>query len=169
MTPGTVLTLSKVFFDIALLRQPPYRLPASHFLLGVALLAHWGMGIALGLFSVPVQEAAASAIVGTLVMVAIVQGFLATRGLSRRFVQTASALAGAELIVAIAAVPVAYLFHMGGGAAVAGLLSIVLLLWNIAIAAHVFRHALDLTTGPAIGVGLLYLFVSYLVSGLVTA
>lgn len=145
--------LLRVIMQIALLRQGPQVLPASSALLWLVLGVHWLTGVALALFNQPLDRALFSSLVGTLVMLAVVQTLLLLHRLQSRFIQTLTALAACEVLLGLIAIPLGAGFAMGGDIqAIVGLLSLLLLGWNVAIAAHIFRHAL----GVSMGMGFLF-------------
>lgn len=163
-------TLIRALVAIALLRRGPQTLPASTFLLYLALAAHWGTGVLLGLFSLPPAMALLSALAGTLVMVALVHGLLLLHRLHARVTQTLTALAGCEVLLGLLALPLTLLFYAGGGMAeLAALLSLLLLGWNVAVAAHIFRHALNVSVGMGVLFAIGYTLISMSLSGLIGA
>lgn len=160
--------LIRAILSIALLRQGPQILPVSSFLLTLALAVHVGTGVLLGLFSLPFATALVSATAGTLIMVALVHVLLLAHRLNSRAKQTLTALAGCEALIGLMALPLATLFYAGGGLAeLAMLLSLVLLLWNVAVAAHIFRHALNVSPGMGVLFAIGYTLVSLSLSGLI--
>jgi hypothetical protein len=96
-----MLEFARVFFNIAVLRQGPQDLPASALLLGVllamALLLHL---IVAGAFDFGVMLAlerfAVAAALGLLLTMAV----LSIAGRRKRFLQTATAMIGAALVIA---------------------------------------------------------------------
>ncbi len=158
--------LIEAFWSITRLRAGPQILPASHFLLALALLLHWGVGVGLGTFSLAPGAALASALAGTLIMVAFVHGLLSLRGLGSRTVQTLTALAGCEVLLGAIAIPLTAWFFAVPEAqrAMPGLLSLFILGWNIALAGHIFRHALGISSGMGVLAALGYIFVSFALS-----
>jgi hypothetical protein len=159
--------LLRVIGQIVLLRQGPQVLPASRFLLWLALGAHWLTGVALGLYSLPPVDALFSALVGTLIMAALVHTLLLHRR-HNRLNQTLTALAACETLLGLMALPLTALFYAGASLQdIAAMLSLLLLGWNVTVAAHIFRHAL----GTSMGVGFLfaigYTLISLSLGGLV--
>jgi len=155
--------LIRVIWQIALFREGPQVLPASSFLLWLVLAAHWFTGVLLGLFSLPALESMLSALAGTLIMAAVVHTLLLIYRRHPRLNQTLTAMAACEVMLGLLAIPPTALFYAGVGAQdIAGMLSLVLLGWNIAIAAHIFRHAV----GVSLGVGFLY-SISYILISVV--
>lgn len=156
---GSIL---KTIIDIALLRSGPQALPASNVLAVLAVAAHLVTGLLHGLVSLPPQMAVWSALLGTLVVVAVVHGLLVVTGRGVRTRQTLTALAGCEVLVGLLALPLAA--SLGENVAgPAGLLLLALLGWNLAIAGHVFRHALDMGPFAGLALALGYMMLSFVV------
>lgn len=132
------------------------------------LVLHWLLGFVLALFSYPVGLAAAAALIGTLLVVALVHGALMFTGRTHRFGQTVTAMAGTEFMLGLLALAITLWYYSGGSEGAASALALLLLGWNVVVAAHIFRHALDST--PVLGVvsALAYIMISYFVSGLFT-
>ncbi|MGM0594899.1 MAG: hypothetical protein ACQETD_10210 [Pseudomonadota bacterium] len=153
--------LVRVVWQIALLRQGPQVLPAASVLLWLSLGAHWLTGVLLGLFTLPPELAMLSALVGTLIMVALVHALLVLHRKQSRVVQTLTALAACETLLGLIAMPLSALFYAGGDiGAIAGMFSLLLLGWNIAIAAHIFRHALAVSMGVGVLLAVGYTLVA---------
>ena len=160
--------LFRAIASIALLRQGPQILPVSSLLLSLVLVMHWGIGVVLGLFSLPPGMALLSALVGTLIMVALVHGLLLLHRRHSRVTQTLTALAGCEVLLGLLALPLTALFLAGGGMAeLAALLSLLLLGWNIAVAAHIFRHALGVSMGMGVLFAIGYTMISISLSSFI--
>lgn len=140
-----MLPLLMAFWSVTRLRRGPQDFPASPYLLGLVLAVHWLLGVLLGLFSVPLAAALASALLGTLTLVAVVQGLLLVRRKPRRSAQTLIALGGAEVVIGLMAMPVYALAPVAPDAALPALLTLALIGWNYVVAAHVLRHALAIT------------------------
>lgn len=153
--------LFRAWASIALLQRGPQTLPASTYLLALTLAAHLSTGVLLGLFSLSPAMALMSAMVGTLVMVALVHGLLLLHRLHARVTQTLTALAGCEVLIGLLVLPLTVLYYIGGGMAeLATLLSLLLLAWNVAVAAHIFRHALNVSVGVGVMFAIGYTLIS---------
>lgn len=162
--------LLTAFWKIVLLRYAPQMIPASRHLLVVCLLLHAMTGIALGSFSLPVSHALFSAISGTLLMTAMVHAVLIVNRYQARFVQTLTALAGCEVILGLLAIPVTTIYYASDtGKSAAALLSLAILGWNVAIAAHIFRHALSTTRGMGFIYAITYTLITIIISGFLMA
>ena len=166
----TMQALIETFWSILRLRTGPQILPTSRFLLALTLLLHWMVGVGLGTFSLAPGMALASSLVGTLMVVAFVNGLLSLRGFGDRTVQTLTALAGCEVLLGALAIPLTAWFFVVPEAqrALPGLLSLLLLGWNIALAGHIFRHALGVSSGMGLLAALGYIFVSFALSDFIT-
>ena len=161
--------LLDIYLRIALMRSPPQVLPASRFLLGLVLILHWVCGVALTLFTEPLGKALFNSLLGTLIMVALVHGILALHGRAGRVVQTLSAIAGCEALIGLLAIPVTAWFYADGVAKdLAALFSLLLLGWNVAIVAHILRHALSTTQLAGFIYAMAYMLFSIGVAGLIT-
>lgn len=157
--------LFQVFWQIALLRKGPQTLPASRELLWLLLAAHWLIGVILVLNTFPLDLALLSGLLGTLIMVAVVHGLLLVHHHHSRATQTLSALAGCEILLGLLTLPLLALLGMGGEwQALANLLSLVLLVWSIAITAHIFRHALSVPLGVGLISATGYMFISIMMN-----
>jgi hypothetical protein len=141
-----VYALVHPFVQLALLRRRPQDFPWSPLLLALTLSAHWLVGVVVYSFRMPVASAAAAALVGTTLLCVMTVSLLAVTRLLSRAVQTLTALAGADVVLGVVALPVvAWLYgdHEGGPSGLPGLLHLALILWSLAVAGHVLRHALD--------------------------
>ncbi|WP_303906619.1 hypothetical protein [Thiohalomonas denitrificans] len=168
--PETMQALIETFWSILRLRAGPQILPASNVLLALILLLHWGIGVGLGTFSLTPEVALASALAGTVMVVAFVQGLLGLYGLRARAVQTLTALAGCEVLLgALAILLTAWFFAVPEAQrALPGLLSLLVLGWNIALAGHIFRHALGISSGMGLLAALGYILVSFALADFIT-
>ncbi len=163
-----MLTLLQAFLQVALLRQGPQSIPASRALMALTLVAHLTMGVLLALNSLPFGEAAAIALLGTVVMFAWIQLILTLKGLGARLVQGVTAMAACEVIVGLAALPLSLWFYGGDGEqGLVVLFSLAIFAWNIAVAAHVFQHTFELAPRMGLFYSLAYIFLSLFISTLV--
>ena len=160
--------LFQVIWQIVLLRQGPQALPTSTFLLGLILAAHWLTGVALGLFVLPPVTAMLSAFIGTLMMAALVYTLLSLHRRSPRFTQTLTALAACEVLLGLISLPLTALFFAGAAMQdIAVMLWLLVMGWSVAVTAHIFRHALDVTMGAGILFAVAYTMISISLGGLV--
>lgn len=152
---------------ISLLRNGPQDLPYSRELFGLCAATSLGMGY-LVLRGFHLSPSPGPDLLLTLVFsLAFVYGMLALRGMTNRFVQTATAFFGTDIIVSMVALPVLQLSTGAGAQApVSGLAMIGITLWNIAIIGHILRHALSASLALGVLAALGYLFGSVMFTGL---
>ena len=164
----TVLLLLQAFWQILLLRKSPETIPYSRFLLGFTLILHLLIGISFGVINQPVTTALIFATSGTGLVVSGTYLLLALYGVRSRLLQTVTAMAGCESLIGLMALPVNVWLHSvdKANAALPGMLSLLLLGWNMAVVAHIWRHALSvqLWLGYLYAIG--YVIVSFLLASL---
>lgn len=135
------------FIQICLLRQGPQDLPTSGILLAIALTAHTFMSIVLSNVSLSAPRALLSGLLDTLLLVVLAGTLLYVQRRNARIIQTVTALAGTGAIITLMAVPLSRWLHGADQAAGEGGFALLLLLiltgWSLAVAGHIFRHALS--------------------------
>jgi hypothetical protein len=160
------------FWRILLLRAGPQSVPASATVLWLALLLHYTVGVLLGLFAMPISFALLYALVSTLTMVAVVHGLLLLFKKHVRYLQSLSALAAGEALLGLLLLPLSLLYYLGdGGEVLRGLLALLSLLvmgWNVALAAHIFRHTLGVSRGLGFLYSVVYLIIAVTLGDMVS-
>ncbi len=162
--------LISTFWAILRLRLGPQAVPASGFLYWSVIGLHLVTGIMLAGLSMSLGQALLSAFVGTAMVIAVPDTILLLRGLSHRRTQTVTALAGAEVIIGLAALPVTawFLMSTGEGQAIPALISLFLVGWNVAVAAHVLSHALEVPKGLGVVAALIYMAISIIIGNVIS-
>ena len=151
------------FVQIALLRSKPQDLPASMFLLKLTLLAHILLGVLMFTSRLSLPQSLLAGIASTLIMCALTTSLLFATRHSGRTVQTLTAMAGSDVVIGVAALPVTAWLHgtldEAAGSGLASLFFLLLVAWNLIVAGHVLRHALSssLSLGVVLAL-LLYIF-----------
>jgi hypothetical protein len=101
-----------------------------------------------------------AAALDTLVLAALTASLLSMQRLGGRTLQSLTALAGSGAIISIAAlVPVYWLVaveHSGADNSVPVLLLVGMVIWSIAVMAHILRHALS--SGPVVALVVAVMF-----------
>jgi len=153
--------LVQVFADIVLHRRGPDELPASRFLFGLILITY----LAVGFISLLVSEPAERRVDLTILSYTFQLGFigliiletffylwfvwmvLRVFGHARRFLQTSTALLGAESLLSIIGIPIlAWIdaVRSSGGEPTAGtFVYLLLFLWSIDVAGFILSRALQ--------------------------
>jgi hypothetical protein len=148
-----VKSFVKTLIDICRVEKGPQDVPRSFLLLGLMLILYTLVKFALESFLQPTDVALLRGGIETAVLVIVVGGMLAVRGLRHRIPQTLITLAAIGIAVTCVAI-VGYavlwlepaLLRIGVGRA----FTIPLFLWNIGVNSHVFREALS--SGLVLGI-----------------
>lgn len=151
-----------LFVDICRLRRGPQDVPYSDALMALALAVYLLSGFFVLVIEQSAFAAAAQTGVDTAVLGVVAWGLLRLRGYPQRFTQAFTALTGTGALIQLASLLPSWLFLVSGHQGhVAALLLVALLVWNIAVLAHIMRHALS--TRLAVGVlsALTYTYLSY--------
>lgn len=148
------------YLDLCLLRSTPQQLPKSSLLLGLVFIANLVMGLFFyGDLRDDFWAACAQSLVSSGFTLLFVYILLAMNKTTYRFVQVASALLGALLILDGLAFLLIPSSLVEGGAEVGEFsltLLLLLMLWSIVVAGHVFRHAFDVSFFNGFGLGVIY-------------
>ncbi len=149
---------------ICLFRDGPQELPANSSLLILLVAVAWVVQTLL------ISQLDEGGTVGLEVTLAVAFSLLFTwlaltlRGGTNRFLQTASALFGTNLVLLVPVAPLLFMAGSNGDGALQTLL-LALWIWSIAIKAHIFRHALDLPIAGGVLVAIGYTILSLFITG----
>lgn len=139
--------LIEAFLQICLLRRGPQDLPRSTLLLYLVLGLYALAGVMLALAYQPIPSAIALSLTDTALLSAMTGLLLYLYGRTARVVQTLSALAGTGFLLALAALVPTWWWTTarasGADASLAPLALLALVVWSIAVAGHILRHALS--------------------------
>lgn len=149
--------LLNAFVEILLLRKGPQALPASGLLLGIVLGLHFLLGVLLYALDISFGMAVLGAAVGTGVLAGVTQVILALRGLSHRFTQTATAMAGSDLLLVFPTLPLILWQH---DSTLAGIVLLLATGWGLVVFGHIFRHALGIPAWKGFAVAVGYFLIS---------
>ena len=161
-----LLAALRRLLDICLLRAGPQDLPYSRDFLILTMAASLGAG---GLAVAALEESRFALLelgLTYLFTLGFLYAVLSFRRLTSRFMQTASAVFGADALITLVALPALHAAS-GEGAErpVTGLAMLALGLWNLAVLGHIFRHALDTILPVGVLVALGYVIGSLLLVG----
>jgi hypothetical protein len=159
--------LAKAFLDIALWRRTPAHLPASLFLLVLtagaeALTEVFGAVMSPG----PQQGILAHMVLGVGLPLVFTGAVLAVAKRRARFLQTATALLGVDVLATLILYPLGALFSAAGEDSLVkiliGIMLFIGLVWYLLAGAHIWRSALDsgLALGGIISVGCFVLSIA---------
>ncbi|MDP1707762.1 MAG: hypothetical protein Q8L89_01595 [Gammaproteobacteria bacterium] len=153
---GPLLTLLKTFGNLCLLRANPQDLPAAPVLTVVTLLAYTLVSVGLSLPDLGLGRAALWAVLDTGVLAILTHSALLLRRFPERFYQTLAALMGSGALLGLLAWPIVAMQNVTA--------QIVMLVWNLAVVAHILRHALSVPLALGILASLGYFMAELLLS-----
>jgi hypothetical membrane protein len=171
--PDAARSLPAQVRDLCLLRGDPQDLPFSLGLLVALLVAGTALDVVVGNALDDDGNALARSLLSSLVVFGLCWVALAMRDLRNRFVQTATALA---------ATGIAFTLLQGGllllvgpfpesattftpTQVIVGWLLFATLLWQIAVTAHIVRHAADMRPGFALALAITWFIASMALQG----
>lgn len=163
--------LFKRFFSICLLRAAPQDLPASRFLLVLALLSYSLVKILLVINHATFISAVAMSVVDVILLSGFCWSLLWVRLLSLRYTQTLTALAGCSAIVALCAWPLLlwqqYYDDDTGIRFVSLIVALIIslwFLWKIIVFSHIISQALSSPLFIGVLLTIIYIYISFSVS-----
>jgi len=160
--------LLKVFANIALLRRGPEDLPASAFLLLLSALVYaLGSAATSAVFTHRPAQIFLEVLADIVLMLLWYGALLAVYRRRARLPQTLTALFGTGSLLYLIAFPVMSWLHLQAGSPTGlqlpTLLMMVILIWSIAVAAHIVHRALEIPMTVAILIGITYFITSVLI------
>jgi hypothetical protein len=165
-----VLAILHFFIDLCLLRRAPQDLPASQLLF--TLVAGLGLLGSLLLARTAGEPPAVGLLQGLLdlgFMLALLHTALRLLDKSARFLQTATALIGADTLIGFLALfPLtlaASADEQSGLLVLAGLLFLALVVWSVLVSAHILRHAFEVGLMAGVFVAIAYDVLAFVVVG----
>ena len=144
------------FINLCLLRANPQDLPTAPALTVVTLLAYTLVSVGLALPDLGWERAALWAVLDTLVLAILTHSALLLRRFPERLYQTLTALMGSGALLGLLAWPVVALQNVTA--------QIIMLVWNLAVVAHILRHALSVPLALGILASLGYFMADLLLS-----
>jgi len=155
-----------MFWGICAVKAAPQDLPASSFLLGLALLAYLVTGAVVAAFQWPLSQAILAAFLDTVFLTVLSRVLLWARMLSGRFVQTLTALAGCGAVMTVIALPLVMWQSFVGvtdanAPTLPSWLLMIWMIWNVVVVGHILRHALSTVLPLGIGLAAVYAYISF--------
>lgn len=163
-----MLALFNLFLDICLFRKAPQDVPASMALLKMCLLAYGLSGLLVLMISSPLPVALLQILLDMVLLGGLLYLGLIFYQHPKRFEQTLSALTGSGTLMALLALPLmSWIVHQGQGGDIElpSLLLLGLMVWSIAIMAHILRHTFGISIWMGAILALGYTFLSWTLTG----
>ena len=164
--------LFNLFLDICLFRKGPQDTPASMALLKMCLAAYGLTSLLVLLVGIAAPVAVLQTVVDMLLLSGLLYLALRLYRYPRRFVQTLSALTGVGALLSLLALPLLFWIDgqpRGGNAEFPALLLLALMVWSIAVMAHILRHAFNVPVWVGALYALSYTLLSWQLTGWVSA
>lgn len=150
-----MIAIFNLFLDICLLRKGPQDVPASMALVKMCLLVYGLSGLLVLLTTAPAQVALLQILLDMGLLGGLLYLGLTLIRRRKRFGQTLSALTGTGSLMGLLTLPLAiWIDHQqsGGDIALPSALMFALMVWSVAVIAHILRHAFE----TSIWLGALY-------------
>lgn len=168
-----MLAIVNFFIELALLRRAPQDLPAASALFLLVLLAGLATSLLLaGSARSSLSMGLLQSVLDLALMLSLVYIALQLTRHPGRFLQTATALVGADALIGLLALlPISLVASTTEGSgqyAFAGLLFLGLVVWSVVIVGHILRHAFALSLAQGAAIALTYKLGSLLIIGIIT-
>lgn len=165
---SSLRAIADPFIQICLLRRGPQDLPTSGILLALALAAHTLLAVVFFAVYESVVKALLSGALDTVLLVALTGTLLYVQKRNARLIQTLTALAGTGAIITLVLLPVSWWILGVGPETRQGGFAVILLwmvvVWSLAVAGHIFRHALSAPYYVGLVLAIVFAVISFAVS-----
>jgi len=156
--------LFNFFVDLCLLRRAPQDLPASPYLFAVMLTVSVLVGAAGVSDMIPGIAALAASMLDAVIAMVLLKLLLRVKNFDNRFLQTATAVLGAGIILGLLAIPLQLSLNeevmQSESGALVSLVYLLLLIWIQVVIGHILRHALSVSMLLGVGLALTYSIIS---------
>lgn len=151
------------FWEICLLKKGPQDLPTSRFLLNITMALYFFTGVLYGVYNKAFLISLAQVTMDIFIFIVFLKMILSLSNYSSRFIQTVTAIFGISAVFTMLGLPLMYLRDTLLNDALLLLVSylfLAIIIWNIVVIGHIFRHALSITLFVGVLMGLLYVFIA---------
>lgn len=162
------MRMFRLILDIALFQRGPQALPASFWLTVAALAVYALAGLLAHQLIVPVANPLGPVLFDLFLMVGFALALLFGFGYPERSLQTLAALGGTGTLLTLCGLPVVQMLDADATGAVAALGVILwsaLMIWSLAVTAHILRHALSVSFAVGLFLAVTYMMASILFYG----
>ena len=164
---AAIRVLFFAFFDICRFRKRPQDIPKSNNLLVSCIFSYAVISTALVGMAESIDRAMLSGITEIVVLSVFSLLLLQISGKAMRWIQTLTALSGTGVVLSIIALPVYFFLSTSGTDDSTNeplyqmflLMLAALAFWNIAVMAHILKHALEVSTVISILLAISYIWI----------
>ena len=162
-----ISTISKAFLDICLLKKGPEDLPKSSVLLFLSLFMYTLIDVLLTVQSRPFEHALMVSLVDVGFLLGVTSLILRQHQKFDRWHQTMTALFGTGVILSIFIFPLVFFSGVQNQyeawlQQIIIILFLIMVVWKVAVLAHIMRHAISTSIGIATMIAVLYILMSSL-------
>ncbi len=159
-------TLAKAFLDICLLRKGPQDLPRSSALLLVSAFAYACIDVLLTAQARSIPESLLVTLLDMCFLMAVSYLILRQHRVVDRWTQTMTALFGTGVILGLFIFPLVFgggqIQYPDGLQQIILLLFLIMVVWNVAVLAHIVRNAISTSIGIGVLIAIFYIWMSSL-------
>ncbi len=163
-----MVTILKLFMDILLFRLGPEDVPVSIFLLKASAVFYFVVGVLLALLNFSFLSAVGVSAIDTALLSLLVWITLKLKNFDNRFIQTLTAACGALGLLTVIVLPLDILYALlDVDDELESLFSIMMMsltAWSVTVLGHILRNSLDIVPSLAVGLSILYLVVSFIMT-----
>lgn len=150
-----------LFVDICLFKKGPQDVPASRFLMVLALIAYAIVGELLLSVEADWWVAGQQVVVEAALLLGYTAAVLYFVGRGSRFLQTATALLATDAIISTPGALVLHWWLANPAVRAFQMVLFALMIWHIAVVGHILRHALSRPLSNGFVLAVLYVVLSY--------
>lgn len=160
----------KRLLQICLFQASPADISASPKLINLSIVGYFLVGVLVSHIDHNWKISLVASLADTIMLIVVTKLLLAFRGLSYRFEQTVTAMAGTGALIGLISWPVFSFFRVvephSQLTSIILLLVLTIIFWSLFVVAHIFRYALDIRPGLAAIITVVYAILSLIVVGL---
>ena len=161
----------RFYFDLCLLKAAPQDAPASKSAFYTTIFAYIVLGTFLTSFNQSLLPSIIVALLQTALFVFVTNLIMWIKKTPERFIQTVTALLGTGVFIATFAIPIVVLgtsspegVETQSPISFLWMLSVVLIVWETVVIAHILHHAMVIPKLAAYGAALIYMYLSFTVT-----
>ncbi|MGR9044525.1 MAG: hypothetical protein ACU83N_04460 [Gammaproteobacteria bacterium] len=158
--------LIKLLFDICLLNKGPQDIPPSSWLLNGLILAYALIGFLVLYIGTPWYDAALQVLVEIALVILFTKVLLGLTRKPERYLQTASALFGTDVLISFFALPAMTSMTTGKMTLLTFSVMLGLMIWHWLVTGHIIRHAISQSLSFGLGIAFLYILATYRIMAL---
>jgi len=164
-------TWLRFYFDLCLLKAAPQDAPSSKNAFYASIFLYIAIGTFITTFSHALLPAILVASLQAALFIFVTNLIMWIRKTPERFIQAITSLMGSGVFIAVLAIPIIMLgtsgpegVEMSAPDAFLWMLSVVLIVWETVIIAHILKHAMEIPRMAALGVALIYMYLSFTIT-----